>query len=435
MSAYFEIAATWPDAAFREDDVAEITIRLGGDILTRIADVEATTNRDFFRASAVSLALWFADNWWRLRCEPVDDANLPSADWRIRHELNAASGGTQWPPIMIYSGGERVTFAPSLSRQQSLGRLRYLDTRIRTIQASQFEVGVDNFFNLVLEGCATASDAPVLRTLVDQLVTERRTPDLAAWRRLEACLGFDADEAPAEVVEGFLAISDRLNARDLEEAAIAAQGIHSPGVLENVIAASEASELVLDFGLADRIDLTQVDMPYPSPWQLAEAAAAQVRDHFGLRYQPISDKAFADLLLTRWVDLKSASGTARKLPYAARLRTTYSNQKVALQSIWSADRRFEISRLLGDAIWTGESAFGPISSAKSDRQKFQRAFAQSFLCPLGGVREFVNFDNPKQREIQNCAAAFSVHPHVVRNLLVYKHILPPGTLDDQLEAT
>jgi len=434
MSGYFEIDASWPDAQSRADDVAEISIRLGDDVLTRIADLAANTNRDFVRASAVSLGLWFADNWWRLRCEPIDDANLPSVDWRLRHELSAASGGTQWPPMMIYSGGERVTFAPSINRQPSIGQLRFLETRVRTIQASQFELGVDDFFTLVLDNCANSNDAPVLGTLVHQLKAERNEPELAAWRRLEACLGFDADEAPADVIDHFLKISDRLNERDIEEAAIAAQGASSPAVLDDAIAASEASELVLDFGITERVNLNQGDILYPSPWQQAEAAASQVRDFIGQGHNPISDKAFASLLLSRWEDIKAASDTARQLPYAARLRTTKSKQKVALQSVRDFDRRFEISRLLGDAIWTDESAFGPISSAKSDRQKFQRAFAQSLLCPLRGVRDYVDFQNPKPHQITRCAEAYHVHPHVVRNLLIYKHILPLETLDQHLEV-
>ena len=44
------------------------------------------------------------------------------------------------------------------------------------------------------------------------------------------------------------------------------------------------------------------------------------------------------------------------------------------------------------------------------------------------------FENPKRAQIQAAAQVFGVHPHVVRNLLVYKGILPRETLEDQLEA-
>jgi hypothetical protein len=90
--------------------------------------------------------------------------------------------------------------------------------------------------------------------------------------------------------------------------------------------------------------------------------------------------------------------------------------------------------MLGDAIWTQGSLFGVISRAKTDRQKYQRAFAQSLLCPIPDLRNHVNFDEPRMDQIERAAQYFHVHINVVRNLLVYKGVLPRETLDDQLEA-
>lgn len=434
MSPYFGIEASWPQVpAPDEGDVAEISIRVGDDYLTRVADLATRTNRDFFRGSAVTLAFWLADHWWRLRCEPIDPSNMPGPEWRLRHELSSASGGTLWPPLMIYSGGERVIIAPILSRRAPLEPLQYLDTRVRMVTGTQFEVGTDNFFNLVRESCARSVDAGTLRELVDQLVTERRDPELAAWRKLEACLGFDPDEAPDAVVEGLLRLAPTLGAEEVEEAATASPGADSSHVLEAVFEASQASELEIDLGLAGRIDPTRNTRPYASPWQLAESAAAQVRDILAIDAGPFSDAAFANMLLTRWETLKEATATARKLPYAARLRMRASKENVALQSTNLTDRRFEIARLLGDAIWTGQSAFGPVSSARTDRQKFQRAFAQSLLCPFNDLRAHINFENPRPREIDQAARLFGVHRNVVRNLLAYKGVLRE-TLEDQLET-
>lgn len=433
MTGYFEISAARPEGQ-KAGEIAEVSIRVGEEILTRIADLESQTTRDFFRASAVTLALWFADNWWRLRSEPIDDPTLPSADWRLRHELAAASGGTLWPPIMIYSGGERVTFAPSIGRRHTSGSLRYLDTRVRTITAQQFELGVDEFFNVVLDGFASEPDAKILKALIQQLVIERGEAGLASWRRLEACLGYDADEAPEDVVRALLAMSSKLAPNDLQEAAIASQGNTAASDLSLAIEATEASENLLNFGLAERVDLEKVDVSYPSPWQLAEEAARQVRDIVALDRGPISDKALGDLLLANWERLKANTNTGRVIPYAARLRGSNSTEKVALGSVTDVDRRFEVARLFGDAIWTKQSPFGLISDAKTDRQKFQRAFAQSLLCPLRDIRQTVSFENPKRKQIVEASSKYGVHPHVIRNLLVYKGILPRETLDDQLEA-
>jgi hypothetical protein len=434
MTGYFEIETSWPEQPVPDaTDVAQIAIRVGGDYLTRVADLVARTNRDFFRGSATTLAFWLADNWWRLRHEPLDPASLPSADWRLRHELSSASGGTLWPPLMIYSGGERVIIAPILSRRPPLEPLQYLDTRVRSITANQFELGIDEFFNAVLEQCARSADAQTLAALVGQLVTERREPELAAWRKLEARLGFDTDEAPDAVVETMLKLAPSLGDAEIEEAASAYPGPKSGEALQVVLEASKASHLEIDLSNVDRIDPTRDTRPYPSPWQMAESAAAQVRDMYGINHGPLGNETFANLLLTRWETLKTATATTRALPYAARLRTGDTREKIAIQSTNPIDLRFEIARLLGDAIWTRDSAFGPVSDARTDRQKFQRAFAQSLLCPYEDLRQFVDLDDARDEQIRDAAEKFGVHFNVVRNLLAYKGALRE-TLEDQLET-
>ena len=106
-------------------DVAEIGVIAGDEILTQLLDIDTNSQRDHFRASAVSLAFWLADNWWRLRYESLD-GNTPSTNWRLRHELCAASGGTLWPPIMIHSAGEHVQLTSAFARQVQTGSIRYL---------------------------------------------------------------------------------------------------------------------------------------------------------------------------------------------------------------------------------------------------------------------------------------------------------------------
>lgn len=431
--SYFEIDANWPaNVADDAVDIAEISIRAGDEVLTRLADFTDNTNRDFFRASAMSLALWVADNWWRLRHEPIDDPQMPSVDWRLRHELSSAPGGTLWPPLMIYSVGERVVLSPISRRRSVLGPLQYLDHRVRVIGGSQFEHGIDNFFNLVRDNCARAADAQALEVLVGQLVTERSDPMLAAWRRLEACLGFDADEAPSAVIEKLLGLAAQVGKEAIEEAAIAHPGAESPAALEEVFAASLASTVEADFGLADRVDPTRHTPPFASPWRLAESAARQVRDLLAFE-GPISDKQFASMVLMRWEQLKDETSTRRIIPYAARLHVKGTKEKLALQSQNEIDQRFEISRLLGDAIWTKQSTFGVVSNASTDRQKFQRAFAQSLLVPVDDIRVVVNVDNPRPEQIDDAAVRFGVHRNVVRNLLAYKGILPE-TLEDERET-
>jgi hypothetical protein len=191
---------------------------------------------------------------------------------------------------------------------------------------------------------------------------------------------------------------------------------------------------VVSFELSNEANLDDADIPHASPWRLAEEAAARVRQAIGMARGPILGKLLAEMLRVRWDTLKSATATARGLPYAARLRGKADLERIATQTERPRDRRFELSRMLGDAIWTRNASFGVISRAKTDRQKFQRAFAQSLLCPFDELRNHIDFDEPQASHIDDAARYFHVHTNVVRNLLVYKGILPRETLDDALEA-
>ena len=432
---HFEIDPVWVGRAIDAgSDVAEITIRAGKHILTRVAEVEIGKTRDFFRASAMSLSLWLADNWWRLRCEPVDDPRLPSADWRLRHELSSAPGGTLWPPLMIYSVGERIVISPSIGRRPAIGPVQYLDTPVCLMSANEFEVGIDHFLDLVFSNCARSADIQALKVLVRQLNTERSDRELSAWRRLEACLGYDADEAPDNVIDALIGMEGIAGDEGVEEAAIATKGISAPVILQQAVEASRASQLLVSFDLSNYVKLDVDHLTQVSPWRLAEKAADRVRDVIGMPRGPILGKLLADMLKVHWETLKNATATARKLPYAARLKEKAEYEQVAAQTARPRDRRFELSRMLGDAIWTNNESFGVISRAKTDRQKFQRAFAQSLLCPFNDLRNHIDFDEPRMEQIDNAAHYFHVHQNVVRNLLVYKGVLPRETLEDQLEA-
>ena len=90
--------------------------------------------------------------------------------------------------------------------------------------------------------------------------------------------------------------------------------------------------------------------------------------------------------------------------------------------------------MMGDTIWSRGSRFGVISRARTDRQKFQRAFAQSLLCPYVDLRNRVDITEPTSQQIEQAARHYRVHENVVRSLLVYKGVLPRQSLEDQLEA-
>ena len=147
----------------------------------------------------------------------------------------------------------------------------------------------------------------------------------------------------------------------------------------------------------------------------------------------MNHKVFADIFKARWDDLKSSTATARKLPYGARIGDE-KKSLVALQTLKPHDRRFELARQFGDAVWQKDIDFGIVSRSKSDRQKFQRAFAHSLLCPFEDIQRVIDVNDPTPETMQIAARRFGVHPSVVRNQLVYKGYLPFENANEEAEA-
>lgn len=428
-SKSLSFAANWLAAG----DVAEISIRLGESVISRIADTQKGTNRDYFRASSTGLALWLADNWWRLRWETVHDARLPSVEWRLRHELNSASGGALWPPVMIFSVGDRIAFAPSVGKNTTDGPQAYFDFKIGMVAAADYELELDGFFAAVLGQCANSVDGKALDVLLKQIRTEREDSELAAWRRLEACLGFDPDSAPDEVIEALIDLEDVAGEDGVEEAAHARPGVAAPQMLSEAIAATRQSHVEIDLSLAEGLSYDWQLPSYASPWRMAESAATELRSIIGVPRGSLDDRVFGDIFRSRWDALKDATATARDLPYGARISSD-NKSKVALQTLRAHDRRFELARQFADAVWQRNSDFGIVSRSKSDRQKFQRAFGHSLLCPFDDLQYILDVNDPTPEAMESAARKFGVNKSVVRNQLVYKGYLPFENSNEEAEA-
>lgn len=429
---FFELSANWSAAG---SDVAEISLRLGDRVLSRIADTEKKALRDYFRASATGLALWFVDNWWRLRWETINGSHSVSADWRLRHELNSAMGGALWPPVMIYSSADRIVFAPSLGKRSAGGPQQYVDINgVGMVMADEYEKELDAFLQVVIEHCARSVDGKALEALFGQVLAERRDPELAGWRRLEACLGYDADEAPDEVVTALIDFEGLAGEEGVEEAARAKPGADSATILGKAIEATRQSDVKVDLSLATAIEKDPELPSTAAPWRFAESAAANLRAMIGARPGQLLSGNLADILGARWADLKNATATARQLPYGVRMSDDSDRARLSLQTLRPKDRRYELARIFGDAVWKNGVEFGVVSRSNTDRQKFQRAFARSLLCPFDDLRHELDVNNPTPESIEAAAETFFVHESVVRNQLVYKGFLPFENATEEAEA-
>ena len=428
----FDIDLNWPQPVEGPDaDVAEVRIAVRQNVMSRLFDADENRTREYFRTSAVSLAFWFADNWWRLRHEPIGDPRFLASDWRLHHEMSSGTSASIWPSLMIYGVGSRVIVSPLLASRNAAGTIRYLADTPQALASRDYEDGVDRLFRSVLDHCALHVDAEALTTLIGQLERERRDDELAGWRRLEACLGYNPDQAPDAVVEAMVALEEEVGEAAIDEAAIGHPGPRAAEALSAMLEAARASEVVADLSAVH--DAFGADtLPDLAPWQAAEEAALHLRDVLNIG-ETVLGADFSDMLRTRWDDLKTATATARDLPYGGAAEERHG-QRLALQMKYAVDRRFELGRFIGDEVWRRGRGLGIVSRGRSDRQKFQRAFAQTLLCPMFALRRTVDLDQPTPEQIDAAARRFGVRSSVIATILVNRGYLPRETIADWLEA-
>ena len=99
--------------------------------------------------------------------------------------------------------------------------------------------------------------------------------------------------------------------------------------------------------------------------------------------------------------------------------------RVVLHQPRETGRRFTLARLIGDYLAAPEGHLLPATAAKTSRQKFQRAFAQEFLCPFNDLMEVLNTNTPGEEDIEEASAHFNVSPLNITRTLEHKGILKP----------
>jgi len=97
-------------------------------------------------------------------------------------------------------------------------------------------------------------------------------------------------------------------------------------------------------------------------------------------------------------------------------------------------KRFELARFLGDYLLTEQPGQWLASTDLStSRQKYQRAFAAEFLCPIATLREFLQEDY-SETAIEDAAEYFQVSSTTVESMLVNNGLLSSPLPVDYTES-
>ena len=436
MSKQFKIDFAWIPRDFGDPvdrhSLARISIEVGGISATNVEDLHAKTVRSDIRVSAFDFAAWLVANWWRLRWEADSGghANGRSVSWDMSHKVGAAGNGYLWPDMEFSGSGDRVHVR---ARQTGAGlghSLRFLNEIDVHVPADDFESGVQGFVDAVVSRMGSLSGASErsreLEAAWHELREEICDPARSLTRAMEARMGFDPEEADPAMLNRLREAATLVGRGAIEELASSSKR----NVLEDferIQRKFAESSTTPSLSISSTIRNAAVDAKGHGrqPWEDAEAVAGTARREWSLGADRIDSRRLAELCGVPVSWIREPSGIDQ-IPIPAGLRADDDPGvvKAILKKRHPNARRFALARIIGDHLVTADNeGLLPVTNAATDRQRFQRAFAQAFLCPFEALRDFLGGEEPDDDLMEEAAHRFEVSETAIRSILVNKGML------------
>ena len=394
-----------------------------------------------------SLAEWLIWNWWRLHWDEVvpPHQNIDVRNrWDFAHCMETAGDGYVWPKITIAPEGEQTRIVSEPSLVSDSDPFRYIaSTAGEVVPTHCFTSAVDRFVQQVISNLERAGlrDTNLQKLLID-LKQERGDPEMTRFRRAEARLALDPDEAREEDIWRCLA-----DARELGEsswAELAAEAAYSGVSAPEVTSAQNLRSLAESRGFVasrnNRIELS--DLPrikdvsagdngpghfaIPAappgvvpPWVVGADLASRLRAHEDLDGRPLDDKHLGGFAGLSSDAITRTYRRGERLAYV--LAEREGETRVVLRSGRRTGRRFELARLIGDRLLAAQNEYDdalfPATRAYTYRQKAQRAFAAELLSPFHALEDLMAGDYSADRQ-QKVAGHFRVSERTIGTQLV-----------------
>lgn len=435
MSGKFRIDCRWVEpasgGAANRHFLAEVGIEADGVPVTALVDTHARAYRSGIRVSAYDLASWFIANWWRLRWEMQGEG----LSWNMSHRVGAAGNGYLWPDLEFVGGDATVQIRSSPISLGTTSPLRFLSEVNIHVPADEFENAVRDFVETVasrLQSWASQdADGPQeLLSAWRDLGQEIEDPVLSFDRAIEARMGFDPEDAEPAILAGLRHAADEVGRDPVGE-----------------LAASSKSRALEDFetlwrdvrqrSCLMRLDITprmkaeaaSLKIRNQKPWRKGAALAELVRREWSIDRDTVDNHKLAELckVSVEWIHL----GFEENVPIPAGFRSCSDTDCLvaSLKKRHPTGRRFALARIIGDHLLAGDGdRLLPVTDTGSERQQFQRAFAQAFLCPFEALRDHLGSNVPDDDYIEDAAQHFNVSAWLIRSTLLNHGVLSSAAL-------
>ena len=407
--------------------LADLGIEVAGVPLTSSIQGSRKQVRSRIRVSAYHLAAWFVTNWWRLRWEPEGAGH----SWRMSHCMGAVGNGYLWPDIEI-SGGEdtvRIHATPFLAEPTS--RFRFLYGLDQSVSAADFEDAVQGLVGSVTKRLSNPIlDCPVdvraLSAAWDDLERETQDQDAAFLRSLEARMGFDPEEADGYLLSALEALTRYVGNGAIEEVATASK--HAAlWDLETLLETIHTSGTLLTLGPPVSLSETAEDSNRTSsePWRQGVELARAARHKWQVGDDELDDGQLAEICGVQGDWIREGADTLGPMPAGLRDPSRIGALRVTLQKRHPNGRRFALARIIGDHIMAASTErLLPITNSRTQRQRFQRAFATELLCPIESLKEFVENREPDDELLDDASLRYQVPPMQIERSLVNNGLWP-----------
>lgn len=430
----FRIDARWqrgagflskvPEAPLDEATLAEISIWVNGDCLTRLRD-SSGRKRDFVRVAGFRLAEWIGTNWWRLGYEAERWEHAQDHAWGAGHSVASIGAGWLWPRITIAADGDSVVIRSIPTEGDGVEPIAWQGCAEKRIPRQEFVEGAQDFVHAVLDRLdGQGEEKTDLHVLWKELIAERSDPEIARYRQLEGSMGYEPDRASPPTITRFHRDSEALGFAAMAE--IAANGRSGDDPTTAAALEDQARYFGFSSDLGDSSVLADLEGPptikSEPAWKHGERAAQRVRRKASLGAGPVKNRRLADLCGADSTGLSDV--TCRFEPLAFSLDANGTRGRFVLRSGHETGRRFELSRLLGDALLFGNGErLHPATRTETFRQRTQRAFAAELLCPYTAVSDFLE-GRTSEAAVREAARHFLVSDRAVTTTLVNKGDLP-----------
>ena len=402
-----------------------LAITANDHLLTEGVEADSQSVRHGPYLAGYPLAEWFVWNWWRLMWEfgrPLDSSAIRR--WRFSHCIQTVGDGYVWPNVTIHSDGQNAFLWSTPSSANATVLFRYLGaTRREEVPVATLEWVIDEFVSQIrsrldAEGLGETN----LHRLWNDLKNERDDDKLCRYRKLEAQLGFDPDDADEAALKRHLEDASKLGDDALGE--LASDAMLEDNPLGSMMSARDIFDIAANRGFDANWDcalsllkVNRVDRHVDSkPWRLGEWMARTVRDQERLDGQQLSNERLTEFAGTVRELISNTNRCSPKIPFV--LRGDKKHASVSLRSRWQTGRRFELARLIGDRLLSGwinrrNENLSPATRSRSYRQKVQRAFAAELLSPFAAVDEMLGGDYSEENQ-SKIARYFSVSPMTIQ---------------------